>query len=118
MKEPSRNIRDRVVEHVALLASASDQRQYERDVPIASVPDELICGFTDDLYHPKSQAFLDAFIEEDLQSLAELYGLLCAASKEFAKAERLTLDDILKIPEWRSVMAFAKDLLVDLERNG
>ena len=117
MTEESRNVRQRVVEHVEMLASASDQMKYERDVPIACVPDELVCGFTDDLFHPKWEPFLNAFTEEELKSLAELYGRLCIATKAFDRDNGILVSTIQKMPEWRSVMAFAKDLEVELKRN-
>lgn len=65
--------RDALVEHVELVASAEAQLEYEADVPIADVPAELICGFVDDLYHPKSESMLGGFTEAELKSLAEFY---------------------------------------------
>lgn len=74
MHEEVTEIRQHVVEHVEMLASAGDQLRYERDVPIASVPDELVCGFTDDLFAPKWRPFVDAFTESELKSLAGCMG--------------------------------------------
>lgn len=118
MNDESKDYRKRVVEEIELLASPSDQMKYERDVPIADVPAELVCGFVDDLYHPKSELFLNAFAEQELKSLSELYGMICIASKVFNNMDRLSVSDIQKVPEWPSVMAFAKDLVVELKRNG
>jgi hypothetical protein len=67
MDEKSEAIRRAVFEEIELLAHASLQVRYEKNVPIANVPAELICGFCDDLYHPKSQVFLDAFNEDEPQ---------------------------------------------------
>ena len=83
MNEESKSYRKRVIEEIELLASPSTQMQYERDVPIADSPSELICQFVDGLYHPKDEVFLNAFTAEELRSLAELYGMLCIASKAF-----------------------------------
>ena len=118
MTEESKNYRKRVLEMTEVLASPSEQLKYERDVPIAHVPGELFCGFNDDLYHPKSPSFINAFREEELRSLAELYGMICIASKTFNALDRHSVSDLQKVPEWRSVMIFAKDLLVELNRNG
>jgi hypothetical protein len=118
MKEESKAYRQRVVEVIEGLANPLDQMKYEHDVPIADVPAELICGFVDDLYHPKSELFLNAFTSEELKSLAELYGRLCVASDAFAKHDRHCVAEIQKLPEWRSVMGFAKNLVVELKRNG
>lgn len=118
MHEEPTAIRQRVLEHVEMLASASVQLAYERDVPIACVPDELVSIFADDLFHPKWQPFLDAFTELELKSLAELYGRLCVAVDAFDRSSALTVGTVLKMPEWRAVMSYAKDLTVELKRNG
>jgi hypothetical protein len=113
-----RSIREAVIEHLKLVASAHAQLRYETDVPIADVPGELISGFCDDLFRPKSKSLLEAFTENELRSLAEFYGRMCVASDAFERDGALSVRAILKIPEWRSVMAFAKDLVVELERGG
>ena len=118
MNDESRQYRKRIVDEVELLASPADQMKYERDVPIVDVPAELICGFVDDLYHPKSELFLNAFIEQELKSLAELYGKMCIASDAFTEHDCHSVAEILKLKEWRSVIAFAKDLVAELKRNG
>ena len=110
MNEEAQAYRQRVVDTIALLASASEQLRYERDVPIADVPSELVCGFTDDLFHPKSRSFLDAFTEQEMKSLAEIYGMLCIASKVIEQQNCHRVTELQKISEWRSVMAFAKGL--------
>lgn len=76
------------------------------------VPDEWISLFADDLYHPKSKSFLDAFTEEELKDLAEYYGRLIVASKEIAKIDNPDINAVLKIPEFKALMSFAKELLV------
>lgn len=118
MNEESKNYRERVLEAIEGFASPSDQLKYERDVPVANVPAELICGFVDDLYHPKSELFLDAFTEQELKSLAELYGMLCIVSRTITELDSCSVHDIQKVPEWRAVITFAKDLIVELKREG
>jgi hypothetical protein len=117
INKESRRIRESVLETIQMLASPSDQLKYERDVPHAYIPGELICS-ADKLFHPKSELFLNAFIEEELRSLAELYGMICIASKVLNKMECNSVADMQKVAEWRSVIAFSKDLEVQLKRNG
>ncbi len=109
------NVRQQVVDTVELLASPAKQQAYANDVPIACVPDELVC-FANDLFRPKWQPFIDAFTESELMSLAELYGRVCVATKAFERDD-LTVCAIQKTPEWREVMSFAKYLAVELKRN-
>jgi hypothetical protein len=118
MKMESNNFRAQVEEWVVLLSSASQQVQYERDVPIADVPAELVCRFVDDLFHPKGDLFLAAFSEREIKGLAELYGMIRIASKAFRAENCHSVADIQKVPEWRAVMAFAKDLAVELKEHG
>ena len=110
MKKESQALRATVFEHIRLLAHASLQSQYERGIPIADVPAELVSGFCDDLFHPKSQTFLDAFTEDEIRHLCVLYGLLYLASKQLNQSDPLKITDLHKLQEWRAVMAYAKEL--------
>ena len=106
------NIREAVIEEVNLLAQPSKQLEYERSLTIAGhAPSELICGFCDDLYHPKDAAFLAAFNSDELKDLAHLYGVIReAASTSFA-----TVGEMLKDPKWRRVVAVAQGIASRLE---
>ncbi len=117
MKKESKEFRKVVLENIELLASPSGQLKYERYVPIADVPSELVCGFVDDLYHPNSEMFLNAFTEQELKSLAELYGMICIASNTFNKIDVHAVSEIQKVAEWRPFMSFAKDLAVELKKD-
>lgn len=110
MNKKSEAIRAAVFEAIKLLANASLQTNYEKECPIANVPAELFCMFCDDLYHPKSQIFLDAFNEEEMKDLAVLYGLLHHASQTIKDSEMHSVADLQKRREWRVVMNFAKEL--------
>ncbi len=118
MDKKSKAIRMAVLEHIRLIARASLQAQYEIDVPIADVPAELVCGFCDDLFHPKSQTFLDAFTEDEIRDLAVLYGLLHLASGRMNKSHPLQVAELQELPEWRSVMTFAKELEANFDISG
>lgn len=100
------SIRNAIINEVELLSLPSKQLEYEKDVPIANVPAELICGFCDDLYHPKSKEFLSQFTEEEMKGLAHLYGVLVEA----AKIEASSVSELLKHPKWRNVVEVAKEL--------
>lgn len=99
-------IREAIIAEIELLSSPSKQREYEKSVPIANVPAELICGYCDDLYHPQSERMLSQFSTEELKGLAHLYGVLCEA----ASIEAASVDELLKNDQWRTVVAVAKEL--------
>ena len=105
--------REHILEHLKLVASAEAQLEYERTVPIADVPAELIEGFP---FHPKSPDFIDSFTEDELKDIAQFYGWTRIASEAFKKAGGVSVTDFLKLPEWRDTMAFAKDLHARLTR--
>jgi len=109
-------IREQVLDCVRMLASASAQLEYERDVPHAYVPDELVSGFADDVFHPKAPDFISSFADHELRGLSELYGLVCAAARELHAVRCETVADLQRLATWRKVMQFAKDLAAQLER--
>jgi hypothetical protein len=111
MSKKVSSIRDNVIAHVELVSSAEALQAYP-------VPAEWICGFANDLFAPKSKDFVDAFTEEELLGVCEYYGRLCAASDEIHKLKSVSVDEILKIPEWRSLMKFAKELSKTLKSGG
>ena len=105
MKE--RPISLRVLEELELLSSASAQLAYESSLTQAGhAPTELIAGYCDDLFHPKDQAFVADFTDDELKQLARLYGLILDAFP----SPPATVGEMLKTPGWRKVMAFAKGL--------
>lgn len=110
MKEKQYKVRQQGREHVALLASASEQQAYQCRVPHIPVLQELVSGFADDFYHPKSSQFIDAFSEEELRQLSILFGLVHRAAQKLCKDPVCSLQQALKSQEWREVIAFAKEL--------
>jgi|GEM_PF-1166067 len=107
------NIRNSTIEMIELLSLPSEQIKYEMNVPIADVPAELICGFCDDLYHPKSERFIAEFSEDELKTMAHLYGLLAEA----AKISVGSVTELQKSPEWRSVVSLTKEMSAHYKQN-
>ncbi len=53
MTEPDREqLRSQVFEILALIGDPEAQLRYERDVPIANVPAELVCMWFEDVFRP------------------------------------------------------------------
>jgi len=105
------NIRERVLEYLELLSQPTRQLDYETSVPRANRHGELVRWFCDDLFHPKSEPFLDAFTENEIKDLARLYGLLI----ESRQLRASSLADLLREPEWRRVARFAKELVATID---
>jgi hypothetical protein len=100
------NVRQSVLSYLELLSQPSQQIEYEAKVPIANIHGELVSQFCSDIYHPKNQQFLDAFTEDELKDLARLYGLLM----ESGRLRVSSVTDLLKQPQWRRIVEYAKDL--------
>ena len=100
------SVRHRVVEYLELLSQPAQQIDYEARAAVANVHGQLVSKFCDDLFHPKSRQFLDAFTENEIKDLARLYGLLIESG--LLRASSLT--DLLREPEWRRIARFAKEL--------
>jgi hypothetical protein len=62
--------RTHLLEMLRTFASPDEQRAYGRAVPFVPVPAELMCGWTDDLYHPDSPAHALAFSPAERAALA------------------------------------------------
>jgi len=105
------NPRECVLEYLELLSQPSRQIEYETSVPRANSHGELVTWFCDDLFHPKSQQFLDAFTENEIKDLARLYGLLI----ESRQLRACSLADLLREPEWRRIARFAMELVVTID---
>jgi hypothetical protein len=101
-------VRSRVLEELELLSLPSLQLEYQSSLinHAGHAPAELVCGFCNDIYHPKSPEFIDAFSENEHKALAHLYGLMV----EVAPQSHSTVEEMLKDTTWRKVVTLAKDL--------
>ena len=108
------NVRQSVIEYLDLLSHPSQQLEYDAKVPIAHIHGKLVSQFCGDLFHPKSQQFLDAFTETEIKDLARLYGLLM----ETGRLRVSSATDLLTQPQWRRVVEFAKDLRAVMDSGG
>jgi hypothetical protein len=102
----------RVRELLALLASEDDQLAYERDVPIAQVPAELLCMWFNDTYHPGPD-WSSHFTNRELEALARFHGIYERLSERLPKSPS-TVRTWLADPLWRRIMAEAAATLVEL----
>lgn len=106
-------IRRAVVDEVRLISLASEQLAYEKAVPHVNIVAELLSGFCDDLFHPKSPEWVSQFTESELKGLAHLYGVMMEVDSGAASC----VSELLKDEKWRRVIAVAKELYPSLEPN-
>lgn len=75
MDEESPDPRPVIEELLELLSSPEQQLQYEADVPVAFVPDELVCMWFDGHYFPDDPFFRSCFTPDELEVLAAFSSL-------------------------------------------
>lgn len=103
----------RIVRELLILISDRDaQRAYERDVPIANVPAELICMWFDDLYHPASDWFVSAFSDDELADLATFNDFYGARTGDLPTSGGI--DVLQNAREWDEIVDQARATLVRL----
>ena len=104
------DLRRNIIELVQTLASKEEQLAYERNVPIANVPAELICIWFDDLYHPQWDLFIEAFAPVERDRLAKFHIFYEARHKRLPDS----LAEMHQNPAWIEVMNEAQQVLKDL----
>ena len=110
MEESDRGlIRGQIFDLLALIGDAEAQRNYERCVPIADVPSELVCMWFDSDYRPELSGFSQSFSDGELKVLSEF--------AEFYEARvdalpcQCELEELHRAPEWPAIMERAQDAL-------
>ncbi len=106
-------MRELVIEVLEMLSAPSAQLSYEASLTSGHAPTELIRGFCDDLFNPKSPEFIADFSNEELKDLAHLYGLMV----ESAATHHSTVATMLKDPAWRRVVELAKNIHEHVSRD-
>jgi hypothetical protein len=107
------SLRAAVLEHLELLSSLELQKKYERDVTIANVPAELVCGWFDDLDLPESASGI--FAGQELDSVR-------AFSRSFEEASQalhgLSFAELHARPLWLDIVEKARVLRQELRGAG
>lgn len=98
--------RANIINLLNLIASESDQLDYQRLAPV-NVASELVNQWFDDFYHPTDEHFKNEFSDEELASLAEFDAYYDARDTVLPDS----LDEMLETKAWREVMAFAGKIL-------
>jgi uncharacterized damage-inducible protein DinB len=98
--------RANIINLLNLIASESDQLDYQRLAPV-NVASELVNQWFDDFYHPTDEHFKSEFSDEELASLAEFDAYYDARDTALPDS----LDEMLKTETWREIMAFAGKII-------
>lgn len=99
-------------ELLVLIGDRDAQRAYERDVPIANVPAELICMWFDDHFQPGSGWFVSAFSNDELAELAAFNDFYRARTDKLPTSGGI--DVLQKAREWDEIVDRARATLTRL----
>lgn len=111
--------RANLIEHLRLLASADEQRVYQRSVPVAQVSAELFESWYDLV--PDQQAIenfqLPVFTPEERQALREAHTAVERVADRMAKPLP-AIDDFIDTPLWRELASAAAVALEVFDSRG
>ena len=112
-------VRNRIIEYLELAASFEEQREYERNVPIAHVPCEVIHQWGDQVWiGPRQNPYnLDVYDRAEVEALARYQAVLetvtAAVPDNYPE-----LSDVQAMPEWERLRVSAEETLGILMRRG
>jgi hypothetical protein len=96
-----------IVNLLNVIADFNAQIEYQEAVPRVGVPDELICQWFDDLYHPSAEIFINAFNEEEKDYLSKFNELF----ESYADGLPSEIEHLHKTKEWLELSDYAKEIL-------
>ncbi len=107
-------IRKNLVGLLRLLSSEAEQLAYQQVVPYVNVPEELLCMWFNDLYHPEDPFFRSCFTQPELNAMARFNQFYSEKKQILPYAEHhpgirhpVELQEWLRSPAWREVMSEA-----------
>ena len=102
--------RQNVIDILELLASPDEQIEYQRNVPHALVPDELICMWFDDSFRPKDQRLREMFTDAEWSALLNFHSRYDELHNELP-TPLPQIDALVSNTQWQSIISAAKAAL-------
>ena len=102
-------LRKSIIDLIKLISSSQGQFEYEKNVPIANVPSELICMWFDDFYHPASQLFISSFSTDEKEALSMFNEFYDSRVKEVPINGGVAA--LQNNKQWIEIQAYAKALV-------
>ncbi len=94
-----------------VIASKEDQVDYDKKVPVANVPAELVCMWFDDSYHPNSSQYKEAFSIEEQEILSKFNSFFDARVDRLPK----NLAELQVDPQWNEIVNAAQEVLTKIK---
>lgn len=103
------DLRARVIDALTLTGSADAQRAYQRDVPIAQVPAEVLLQWPDWLVEDADR--LAAFSADERRAILVFHTVWEAVSDRPDSYSGRYADEVLGTPDWERLVAAAATAL-------
>jgi hypothetical protein len=100
---------DKAIELLTLISSFEEQLKYEKLVPLANVPAELVCMWFDDFYH-LTEEFIKDFSSKELNALSAFNAFYDEKLPSLLELEN-ELNEFHNSIVWREVSEEAKKTL-------
>jgi hypothetical protein len=112
-------IRNRIIEYLEIAASTEEQRDYERRVPIAQVPNEMI-NMWEDVVHADNWDWYSrpVFSIEESEAIRAFHDVWLAVADETPEPMPHTIELLIGTPAWNRLMVAARDTLQVLSLRG
>lgn len=101
-----KTVRDNILETLRNLSSKELQIEYQKNVPIADVPSELLCSWFDDNYFPNEKIFIESFSIDELKILKDFNNFLSLHEKKLPDTDDIKLWHVNS--SWISICEEAK----------
>lgn len=121
--EPTRQlveqrIRNRIIEYLRVASSFEEQREYQRNAPIAHVPNEMINQWEDWVpVDPRGREQSDVYSNAEMAALGDFHAVWNdVATRTPNPLPRI--DETLALPEWEELRRAAASALAVFEERG
>ena len=112
-------IRNNIIAYLEVAASAQEQREYERNVPIAQVPNEMINQWTDSV-EPDDFAWYSepVFTREENQAMQDFHATWRAVTDATQNPMPYSVELLIGTPLWDRFMSAASVALDVFMKRG
>ncbi len=112
-------VRNGIMDYLELAASIDEQRAYERRVPIAQVPNELINQWEDWVRYDDLDWYgAPVFSPDEAEAIRAFHGVWQAVADATPEPMPHTIDALIGTPIWNRLVTAAQSALAVFEMRG
>ena len=104
-----------LIQTVQMISDLEAQKSYEKNVPIADIPSELISSWFDDCWYPDDKEFLNLFTTKEINVLKEFSAYY---EQKLKKMPLTSFSEMHESFQWQQVVGKAQWVLSLLHWQG